>query len=167
MTRTRYPVALLVAGVLAAGCASPTSGAAPAQPWAWELPHCAAYDPGDYRAPGQRVAATRDGAETTERYRPGWGATAMAEIRQVVAACARYEHGKEDGFREQHTVEERDFAGDGALLVRSVRLAPPAPEQIWYAAVVRRGDTLVTMYASTRDDAVCPLAPATCRGGGA
>lgn len=138
-----------------AGGAAAPAGAGAAPPWAWQMPQCVAYRPADYQAPAHRrsvqVHRPHPGATAqVERYQPGWGRRAVAEIRKVVRRCARYEYGElgdPAGYLAQHRVVDTGFAGDQSLLVESVHLTPPQA-RTWYAAVVRRGDEVVTLRTS-------------------
>lgn len=150
----------LLAGCAAEERAAPVSTASTAStdPWVWKMPDCVGYDPADYDASAYRVAVTVDGARTVERYRPGWAEQAMAEIREVVVACGSYEHGgyhDPKAYLGQNAVVDSGFAGDGALLIRTTRLAPPEPVRVTYAAVVRRGDAVTTICGEDRAAVRC------------
>ena len=157
-------VGLLLAGCAAVESSAPGGSGVPAaaaagtpDTWPWHMPQCVGYDATAYRAPSHRLAVTSQGATVREVYEPGWATRAMAEIRQVVAACGSYESGGRTdpaAFREQNAVVDDGFAGDESLLVRTTRLTPPRPAQEWFVAVVRRGDEVVTVRAASRDGAV-------------
>jgi hypothetical protein len=160
--------------LLLAGCAEPASPEVATEPWAWEMPHCVVYQPGEYAAPDhRRDVAVHDGSlvvEQVEQYEAGWGPRAVEEIRAVVGECARYEYGElgdPAAFTEQNRVVDSGFAGDESLLVETVRLAPPEV-RTWYAVVVRYGDRVITLRASeldagairclvSEDQATCPV----------
>lgn len=140
--------------------------------WAWQMPHCLAYQPGELEAAQHRRSAEvtdRPGVtEQVEEYEAGWGIRAVAEIRSVVQECGRYEYGgahDPSGFLAQNRVVETAFGGDESLLVETVHLVPPA-SQTWYAAVVRHGDRVTTVRTSDRTAAqtrcLAVAEPATC-----
>lgn len=152
----------LVAGLgllLLPGCTGQVAAPAREQrlpPWAWQMPHCVAYQPDQLEAPQHRRSAQildQPGVtEQVEEYETGWGARAVAEIRTVVRDCGRYEYGGQQdpsGFLAQNRVVETGFGGDESLLVETVHLVPPA-SQTWYAAVVRHGDQVTTVRTSER-----------------
>jgi hypothetical protein len=154
-----------------AGCAAAPPLGPPPPPWAWEMPQCVVYQPGEYAAAAhRRSASVHDGSlvvEQVEEYEAGWGPQAVEDIRTVVRECARYEAAE---FSEQHRVVETGFAGDESLLVETVRLVPPQV-RTWYAAVVRYGDQVITLRTSelgavatqclvSTDQATCPTGQA-------
>jgi hypothetical protein len=133
------------------------------------MPDCVGYHAADYAAPEHRLLVESGGGEIRETYQAGWGERAMTEIRQVVAECASHEHGARDdpaAYREQTVVVGAGFAGDESLLVRTTRLSPPAPLRIWYSAVVRCGDLVVTARAEEAGAASRAAARASCREAG-
>jgi hypothetical protein len=164
-------VAAMVAVLAAvlAGCAAAPPLAPPPPPWAWEMPQCVVYQPGEYAAVAhRRSASVYDGemvVEQVEEYEAGWGPRAVEDIRTVVRECARYEAQE---FSEQHRVVETGFAGDESLLVETVRLVPPQV-RTRYAAVVRYGDQVITLRTSelgaVATQCLVSTDPATCPAG--
>jgi hypothetical protein len=167
MTSTRMAAraaALLLTALLAGcGAAGDTAPGAPSGlPWSWEMPECAGFDITAYDAPGHRLSVMARDTEISEVYEPGWAARAMMEIRAVVRSCGSYEHqptGDAQGFRAQHVIVDSGFAGDDSILVQTVVLSPPRPLDESYAVVVRDGDLVRTVRASTRQQAVAAAHP--------
>lgn len=151
----------MVAGCgLASGAAPTPSPPRPSADWAFAMPDCAAYDAASYPAQQHRSAVRartfvhqqRSVTERVETFAPGWAARSIDDVRQVVAACTRYEYGSHSpgapGFRESHTIVDSGFAGDESILVKTDRLEVPGKSSTKYAAVVRRGDRVVTLTAT-------------------
>ncbi|HEY8472905.1 MAG TPA: hypothetical protein VIL37_09760 [Natronosporangium sp.] len=161
----------MVLAVVLGGCASPQPPSTAPTPWAWEMPDCVVYQPADYPAQAHRSSVSVHAgvvvSEQVEQYEPGWGSRAIEDVWSVVRECASYES---ESFLEQHQVLASDFAGDESLLVETVRLMPPET-QTRYAAVVRYGDQVVTVWGSelgpaaiqclvAEPDATCPASQA-------
>jgi hypothetical protein len=132
--------------------------AAPAPPvpeWPWALPHCVLYRAAEYPAMGYREAVRRQGyagrpgqtiSVTVERFRPGWAARSMDDVRRVVDVCVRYEYSDASTeFLDSHTMTLEAFAGDDSLLVETVRITTARPAANRFTAVVRRGDLVITI----------------------
>jgi hypothetical protein len=168
----RRLLGMLVVGMVA-GCglasgASPDPSASqtpprPSPDWVFAMPQCAAYDAAAYPAQQHRVHVLNRGSERVETFAPGWAARSLEDVRQVVAACTRYEYGSHSpgapGFRESHAIVDSGFAGDESMLVKTDRLELPGKSSTRYTAVVRRGDRVLTLsVAGLGQGAVLSLA---------
>jgi hypothetical protein len=129
--------------------------APPAPDWPWALPHCVLYRAADYPATGHREAVRRQSyagrpgqtiSVTVERFRPGWAARSMDDVRRVLDVCVRYEYSDAStDFLDSHTMTLEAFAGDDSLLVETVRITTARPADNRYTAVVRRGELVITI----------------------
>jgi hypothetical protein len=118
--------------------------------WPWAQPDCPAYRATDYPAQQHRDTAVQRGylgpdaqaLQVVEAYRPGWGGRAMADARQVLQTCPRYEFlGGQVTFAVQHTAP----VGDEVLIVRGTIERPDRPATVSYFLSVRRRDTVSTL----------------------
>jgi hypothetical protein len=123
--------------------------------WHWALRQCVLYDATEYPAQEHRSAvryesfgqgARRQASQLIEGYDAGWGVRSLEDTRRVLETCARYEYSDPKvEFLESHKILDEGFGGDDALLVESVRIAPPHPTTVRHTAVVRTGDLVVTV----------------------
>jgi hypothetical protein len=123
--------------------------------WRWALRQCVLYDAADYPAQQHRSAvryqsfghgARRQASQLIEGYDAGWGVRSLEDTRRVLETCARYEYSDPKvEFLESHRIVEEGSGGDDALLVESVRIAPPHPTTVRHTALVRMGDLVVTV----------------------
>jgi hypothetical protein len=123
--------------------------------WHWALSQCVLYNASEYPAQQHRTAAgsesfhqgtRREASQLVESFETGWGARSLDDIRRVLETCARYEYSDaKTEFLESHRIVDNGFGGDEALLVETVRIAPPHPTTLRHTAVIRRGDLVVTV----------------------
>jgi hypothetical protein len=73
--------------------------------------------------------------EDVSRYKPGWAAQHMRDLRAAAPRCPTIDVGGNPDNRETFTVVAVDFAGTGSILIRVV-----GKDETEYLAVVQQGD---------------------------
>lgn len=125
--------------------------------WPWALRGCPLIDPASYPAQKHREQVRREvyrrpGGEfvavLVERFAAGWAADSLGDLRAAVQACSRYETADS---KASHTVLRDGFAGDESMLIESSRITPPDEAKLSHSAIIRRGDTVVTVVGTGLD----------------
>jgi hypothetical protein len=86
--------------------------------------------------------------EEVNEFRPGWAARHLAEWRTQVTSCAHFT--AEAPYEFRLAVVARDFAGDGAVLIRYERVSPEP--FVGHVAIVRVGNLVGYVDVGTAGD---------------
>lgn len=96
--------------------------------------------------------------EIVERYADGWGPGNLDDVRAVITLCATATAppSPDTAPPVRHTIMTNGFAGDDSLLVKAEAWSYDASTSgstplVTYLAVVRVGDLVATVWATTND----------------